>query len=107
MTIAKVARRTGLLLGTLLFLGGAYLGCVILSGNFHTVVAGEFYRSAQLTPQRLETYQQLYGIRTIVNLRGIAKRWLLRRDWESLTLISACRPSAVFLLTRRRICSRF
>jgi protein tyrosine/serine phosphatase len=70
MTIAKVARRTGLLLGTLLFLGGAYLGCVILSGNFHTVVAGEFYRSAQLTPQRLETYQQLYGIRTIVNLRG-------------------------------------
>jgi protein tyrosine/serine phosphatase len=70
MTLAKGVRRIGLLLGTLLLLGGVYLACIILSGNFHTVVAGEFYRSAQVSPQRLETYQQLYGIRTIVNLRG-------------------------------------
>ena len=70
MTIGKGARRAGLLLGALLILGSAYLGCMILSGNLHTVVAGEFYRSAQVIPKRLETYQQLYGIRTIVNLRG-------------------------------------
>jgi protein tyrosine/serine phosphatase len=70
MSLKTGVRWIGSVLGTLLILGGAYLGCMILSGNFHTVVAGEFYRSAQVTPQRLEAYQRLHGIRTVVNLRG-------------------------------------
>lgn len=42
----------------------------IWSGNVHTVIAGELYRSGQLTPQKLKSLQRVYGLRTIVNLRG-------------------------------------
>ncbi len=52
---------------------GAYLGFLQLSGNFHTVIAGELYRSAQPTSGQIEEYARNYGIRTIVNLRGPSK----------------------------------
>ncbi len=52
---------------------GAYLGFLQLSGNFHTVIAGELYRSAQPSAAQIEDYAQTYGIRTIVNLRGASK----------------------------------
>ncbi len=52
---------------------GAYLGLLQLSGNFHTVIAGELYRSAQPTAAQIKDYAQTYGIRTIVNLRGASK----------------------------------
>lgn len=42
---------------------------IFAGSNFHDVVAGKCYRSAQPTPQFLENAQRLYGIRTIVNLR--------------------------------------
>lgn len=54
----------------LLLAGGAYIGALHLSGNFHTVIPGELYRSAQPTPGQIEAYVRQYGIRTIVNLRG-------------------------------------
>ncbi|MEB2845535.1 protein tyrosine phosphatase [Rhizobiales bacterium RZME27] len=50
--------------------GGGYIGVLHLSGNFHTVIPGELYRSAQPTPDQIERYVKQYGIRTIVNLRG-------------------------------------
>jgi len=34
------------------------------------VVAGEFYRSGQPTPEQIAAYKSKYGIATIVNLRG-------------------------------------
>ena len=40
------------------------------SGNFHEVVAGEVYRSNQVTPEALATYQAEHGIRSVLNLRG-------------------------------------
>jgi protein tyrosine/serine phosphatase len=49
---------------------GAYLGFLQLSGNFHTVIDGELYRSAQPTAGQIEDYARRYGIQTIVNLRG-------------------------------------
>lgn len=52
---------------------GGYLGYLQLSGNFHTVIAGELYRSAQPSPQQIADYAKRYGIRTIVNLRGAAE----------------------------------
>lgn len=55
---------------TLVLAGGAYIGALHLRGNFHTVIAGELYRSAQPTPAQIERYVKNYGIRTIVNLRG-------------------------------------
>jgi protein tyrosine/serine phosphatase len=49
---------------------GAYVGMLQLGGNFHTVVAGEIYRSAQPSGAEIARYQAEFGIRTIVNLRG-------------------------------------
>lgn len=48
-----------------------------LSGNFHTVVPDQFYRSSQLSPTALEGYVQRYGVKTIINLRGAEpnKKW--------------------------------
>jgi protein tyrosine/serine phosphatase len=49
---------------------GLYLGILHLGDNFHTVVPGELYRSAQPTPELIAEYQKSYGIKTIINLRG-------------------------------------
>jgi uncharacterized protein (TIGR01244 family) len=49
---------------------GGYLGYLQLSGNVHTVAAGELYRSAQPSAAQITEYATRYGIRTIVNLRG-------------------------------------
>jgi uncharacterized protein (TIGR01244 family) len=49
---------------------GFYLGALQVTGNFHAVVAGALYRSAQPTAADIASYQQTYGIKTIVNLRG-------------------------------------
>jgi protein tyrosine/serine phosphatase len=58
----------GIVAGLVLFAG--FLLVQYASGNFHTVVAGEFYRSGQLSPDRLAGYVKRYGIRTVINLRG-------------------------------------
>lgn len=50
----------------------AFQKALRFQGNFHAVVVGEFYRSAQLSPKALQEYIGEYGIRTIVNLRGAA-----------------------------------
>ncbi|MBB3397382.1 MULTISPECIES: tyrosine-protein phosphatase [unclassified Rhizobium] len=41
-----------------------------LAGNFHTVIKGELYRSAQPSPRLLETYVRENGIKSIINLRA-------------------------------------
>lgn len=51
-----------------LFLG-AHMGMQQLVGNFHEVVPGEFYRSAQPDRQDVAFYAERHGIRTILNLR--------------------------------------
>lgn len=47
------------------------------TGNFHVVLKDELYRSGQLTPQQLEKAIQVYGIRTVYNLRGMGTG----QDW--------------------------
>lgn len=54
---------------SLLLIGG-HLGFLQLSGNFHEVLAGELYRSAQPSGAELENYVKRHGIRTVINLRG-------------------------------------
>ncbi|WP_244483388.1 tyrosine-protein phosphatase [Mesorhizobium sp. 1M-11] len=48
-----------------------------LTGNFHTVVPGKLYRSAQPSAGNLEVYAKQYGLKTLINLRGAAPgaRW--------------------------------
>src|SRR5262245_35191948 len=61
----------GLALSLLIgMVAGGYLGVMRLAGNFHTTVPGQLYRSAQPTPFALASYQRIYGIKTIINLRG-------------------------------------
>lgn len=62
-------RLAGGLLATALTIG-AYLGYLQLSGNFHPVIAGEVYRSAQPTGDAVARYAREHGIRSIINLRG-------------------------------------
>lgn len=49
---------------------GSYLGALQALGNFHEAIPKELYRSAQLQPGDLTNYQEKYGIRTVINLRG-------------------------------------
>jgi hypothetical protein len=44
--------------------------CVFLGTNFHTLVPGRVYRSAQLSKAQLEQKLRANAIRTVVNLRG-------------------------------------
>lgn len=56
--------------GIAALLFGAYLGALQLSGNFHEVLPGELYRSAQPSGADIDTYAARYGIKTVLNLRG-------------------------------------
>lgn len=56
--------------GIAALLFGGYLGALQLSGNFHEVLPGELYRSAQPSGADIDTYAARYGIKTILNLRG-------------------------------------
>ncbi len=56
--------------GIVALLFGAYLGGLQLLGNFHEVLPGELYRSAQPSGADIDTYAARYGIKTILNLRG-------------------------------------
>lgn len=48
----------------------AYQAILRQTGNFHEVVAGQLYRSAQPTPERLRDYITDHGIQIVINLRG-------------------------------------
>jgi protein tyrosine/serine phosphatase len=70
---SSTRRTLSVLVCCLMFsLGGLalYLWRIQASGNFAIVVAGEVYRSNQITAERLAKYRDDYGIRTVLNLRG-------------------------------------
>jgi protein tyrosine/serine phosphatase len=63
-------------LAMLILLGGALLAAAAAyalirwgQGNFHVVVAGQVYRSAQPSPEQLADWARKHGIRAILNLR--------------------------------------
>jgi protein tyrosine/serine phosphatase len=66
---------------------GIYLAVLHWDGNFHAVIPGELYRSAQLSPTQIETYVRENGIRSIVNLRGEN----VKRDWYNQEVKTAQR----------------
>lgn len=49
---------------------GLYLVVQLSVGNFHEVLPGELYRSAQLGEGDISRYNRDYGIKTVLNLRG-------------------------------------
>lgn len=58
----------GLLIGGSVM--GGYLYTLQYKGNIHAIVVGQAYRSNQPNPARIASMQKLYGIKTIINLRG-------------------------------------
>ncbi|WP_336801163.1 dual specificity protein phosphatase family protein [Kaistia sp. MMO-174] len=69
MTRKRILMIGGAVLAVPLFFG-IYLSFLLITGNFHSVIAGELYRSAQPTPTALASYVQNFGIKTVINLRG-------------------------------------
>jgi hypothetical protein len=79
MTVPPVAPRSqpslgravwrGCLVGLLVTLA-LHLGYVLLGTNFHTVIPGEVYRSAQMSASTLERFLRDKHIHTVINLRG-------------------------------------
>ena len=57
-----------------------FLSTLQLFGNFDEVIPGEYYRSAQPTPERLAKYVKTYGIKTVLNLRGLNTKYQWYRD---------------------------
>ena len=55
---------------------------LIITDNFHTVENGQLYRSKQFSAKKLKKYIYKYGIKTVVNLRGINDDgwWYAERD---------------------------
>ncbi|MFJ1292631.1 dual specificity protein phosphatase family protein [Paracoccus yeei] len=63
-------RRASLAAFTCFALSGGYLIHLQTSGNFHPIVEGEAYRSAQPDAENLRTWVNEKGIRSVINLRG-------------------------------------
>src|SRR5262249_10308377 len=84
-------RLGGVLAAVVLVLLGD-VGHVVVGGNFHEVVPGEVYRSAQLSPQTLEGYIRARGIRTVINLRGEN----FDEDWYHNEKAACVRAGATF-----------
>ena len=47
-----------------------YVGFLYLTHNFHVVIPGMAYRSAQPSAENIASWHKTFGIRTIINLRG-------------------------------------
>jgi protein tyrosine/serine phosphatase len=55
----------------------AFAVTLYMTDNYHTVIAGELYRSAQLTPVALAEHQAQDGFKSVLNLRGASPQ----SDW--------------------------
>lgn len=66
----------------------AYLSFLHYSGNFHTVLDGEIYRSGQVRDGQLADYTQKVGLKSVLNLRGAAPgaQWYIDETAESARL---------------------
>ncbi|HUU67449.1 MAG TPA: tyrosine-protein phosphatase [Methyloceanibacter sp.] len=51
-------------------IAGLYALYTVATGNFHTVIAGELYRSARPSAAQIASWHERYGIKTILNLQG-------------------------------------
>ena len=65
----------------------SFLGMQHYTGNFHTVVEGEVYRSAQMTGSQLSDYTAKVGLKSVLNLRGAAPG----ADWYQAELADSAR----------------
>jgi protein tyrosine/serine phosphatase len=77
--------------------------------NFHEVDPGSFYRSQQLLPEVLKSYIKRFGIKTLINLRGIGsdettwyeKEAAMAKEWG--VLFHSIPMSAVVLSEKQHL----
>ena len=85
-----VLRVAGILGVGLLGLIG-FLGVQQYTGNFHTVVEGELYRSAQMKDTQLADYTAKVGLKSVLNLRGASPD----ADWYKAEIADSARLGLV------------
>jgi protein tyrosine/serine phosphatase len=71
--LGGLSRAAGIAAGSIFLFAaavGSYWGILQYEGNFHSVVAGQLYRSAQPDADELQEAVHQYGIRSVLNLRG-------------------------------------
>lgn len=68
--LGRVIRRLSVAAVAMVVVCGSALGLQRFEGNFHVVVAGQLYRSAQPSPDDIASYARTYGIKSVLNLRG-------------------------------------
>ena len=100
--IWKWTLRTGAVAAALVLALVLYLAVLHGTGNFHTVIAGELYRSAQLDPDQIEAQHTAHGFASILNLRGPAPG----KDWYDAELAASARlgvTHADFRMSARQV----
>lgn len=65
----RILKGINILIGLVLCVG-AHITVLVFSGNFHAVVDGEAYRSAQPSPAALKKMIKRYSLKSVINLRG-------------------------------------
>ena len=68
-----------------------YLAVLHYNGNFHAVVEGEVYRSAQVTGTDLADYTAEVGLKSVLNLRGASPQ----SDWYKAEIAESARLGLV------------
>lgn len=68
-----------------------FLGYQQYSGNFHAVIEGEVYRSAQMKGDQLAQYTEKAGLKSVLNLRGASPD----ADWYKAEVADSARLGLV------------
>jgi protein tyrosine/serine phosphatase len=73
-TALRCCRRVALVLGLAVLAAGlgaaGWAGYLRVSGNVHTVIPGQLYRSAELDKAGFQDTIERFHVRTVINLRG-------------------------------------
>src|SRR3990167_8960082 len=73
----RIIKKTSLIfltvIGLFVLYVASHLGYNFFTGNVHTVIPNEIYRTAQLDKVGLQKYTKQLGVKTIINLRGVWK----------------------------------
>lgn len=81
--LRRALRLLPILLVLCIVLPAGWAGGLQLVGNFHTVIPGEIYRSAQPSGAQLRVWTAEHGIRSVLNLRGASDQPWYRAEIDS------------------------
>lgn len=94
----RIINRTLFYILLVVMLISAFLGMQFFMGNFHPIVVGEAYRSAQPKTGDIARYQKEYGIKSILNLRGENRG----TDWYDMETREAKESGVAYLNFRMK-----